>query len=289
MELYDPQTIRYIRNKFGFRFSKELGQNFLTDKTVIDDIVGGARITEDDLVIEIGPGIGVLTQACLEKAGKVIAVEVDQKLLPVLDFTLGKREDLKIVFGDILKIDIPELIREEKSSLKNVKIVGNLPYYITTSIIMKLLKVRLSVESITIMMQKEVADRILAEPGGRTYGALSVSVQYYSAPEKIALVPKEAFVPVPKVDSAVLRLDIREKPAVEVESEEMFFRTVRAGFGQRRKTLSNSLRQTGASREMIADVLGAVDIPRNQRAEKLTLEEFGRIADEFTARGLAEK
>lgn len=286
MELYDPRTIRYIRNKFGFRFSKSLGQNFLIDKSVIDDIVEGAMVSEDDLVIEIGPGIGVLTDALLAEAGKVVAVELDNNLIKVLDFTLQGWDNLEVIHADILKTDVPALIREKKGELKTVKICGNLPYYITTPILVSLLKSRLDAESITVMMQKEVAERILAGPGSRTYGALSVTVQYYSSVSLIREVSKESFLPAPKVDSAVLRLDLRKEPAVSVKSEDMFFRVVRAGFGQRRKTLRNSLKQTGASTEQILSCLTQCGIAQDTRAEKLGLEEFACIADGFTEMGL---
>ena len=243
MKLYDPAVIRAIKSKYGFRFSKSLGQNFLTSKEVIDGIVEGADIGPSDLIIEIGPGIGVLTAAAAEKAGKVIAVEIDSNLMVVLADTLRGYDNIQIINENVMKLDLAALIQEEMEDApyRAVKIIGNLPYYITTSIIMMLLESRIPCESITIMMQKEVADRIKASPGGRTYGALSVAVQYYCTVETVEEVPKENFMPMPKVDSTVLRLDLREEPAVRPMDEDMFFRCVRAGFSMRRKTLLNSL------------------------------------------------
>ena len=241
MKLYDPSTIKWIKKKYGFRFSKSLGQNFITEKSVIDDIVEGAGLGPGDLVIEIGPGIGVLTSGACEAATKVVAIEIDRNLLTVLNDTLAAYNNVKIINGDILKMDLAKLIGEEKKDLENVKIIGNLPYYITTPIIIKLLESGVPAESITIMMQKEVAERIKAKPGSRTYGALSVAVQYRCEVTTVTEVPREVFMPVPKVDSEVLRLDILPEPAVKTISENMFFRCVRAGFSQRRKTLLNSL------------------------------------------------
>jgi 16S rRNA (adenine1518-N6/adenine1519-N6)-dimethyltransferase len=280
MKLYDPSTIRAIKNKYGFKFSKSLGQNFLIDKGVIDGIVEGAGICSDDLVIEIGPGIGVLTAAAAEKAGKVVAVEIDRNLMKVLDFTLADFENIEIINENILKLDLKSLI-SEKLGVKytNVKVIGNLPYYITTSIIMGLLESRVPVESITIMMQKEVADRIKSGPGTKVYGALSVAVQYYCTVNVVEDVPKEVFMPMPKVDSTVLRLDMRKEPAVELLDEKMFFRCVKAGFGQRRKTLLNSLQATGYEKETIRSCLATAGIDEKRRAETLSLEDFARLSD----------
>lgn len=280
MKLYDPSTIRAIKNKYGFKFSKSLGQNFLIDKGVIDGIVEGAGICSDDLVIEIGPGIGVLTAAAAEKAGKVVAVEIDRNLMKVLDFTLADFGNIEIINENILKLDLKSLI-SEKLGVKytNVKVIGNLPYYITTSIIMGLLESRVPVESITIMMQKEVADRIKSGPGTKVYGALSVAVQYYCTVNVVEDVPKEVFMPMPKVDSTVLRLDMRKEPAVELLDEKMFFRCVKAGFGQRRKTLLNSLQATGYKKETIRSCLIMAGIDEKRRAETLSLEDFARLSD----------
>ena len=239
MKLYETSCIKDIRNRYGFRFSKSLGQNFLTDKSIIDEIIEGADIGPEDTVVEIGPGIGAITREAARRAKRVIAVEIDKNLIPILDETLAGLDNVKIINEDILKLDTKKLVSGENP--ENVKIMGNLPYYITTPIIMKLLEEGVKAESITIMMQKEVADRIRALPGTKAYGALSVAVQYYCTAEKILDVPRSAFVPQPNVDSAVLRLFMRrEKPAV-LTDEKLFFKCVKAGFSQRRKTLLNSM------------------------------------------------
>lgn len=285
MKLYEPSTIKLIKNKFGFRFSKSLGQNFLIDKDVIDSIVEGAGITEDDLVIEIGPGIGVLTQAAAERAGKVVSVEIDRNLIEIMKFTLDGLTNVKIVNDNILKTDVNKLIQEELGDLKHVKILGNLPYYITTPIIMNLLTGHVLAESITVMMQKEVGDRIISGPGTKIYGAVSVAVQYYSDVNHIADVPRTSFMPQPKVDSCVLRMDIRKEPAVRAKSEDKYFSVVRAAFSQKRKTLLNSLGSTGAPKEVIREVLTGLGIEPNRRAETLSLQDFAGIADGLADRG----
>ena len=283
MELYNPLTIRAIKNKYGFRFSKSLGQNFLIDKEVIDGIVEGAEIGGDDLLIEIGPGIGVLTAAIAEKAGKVIAIEIDTNLIVVLSDTLAEFDNIEVVNENVLKMDLNDLISKESSvRYSGIKIVGNLPYYITTAIIMKLLEDRVPAESITIMMQREVADRIISSPGSKVYGALSVAVQYYCTVTKVEDVPKEVFMPMPKVDSTVLRLDVRKECPVDLVDEKMFFRCVKAGFGQRRKTLLNSLQGMGIDKEIIRSCLAAADIDEKRRAETLSLDDFARISNELS-------
>ena len=285
MKLYEPSTIKLIKNKYGFRFSKSLGQNFLIDKGVLDDITEGAGLSKDDRVIEIGPGIGVLTQAAAEKAGKVVAVEIDEGLIEVMRFTLFDADNVRIINGNILKTDLKALIEQEKGALTNVKIIGNLPYYITTAIIMKLLQDKPGCESITVMMQKEVGDRIMAAPGSREYGAISVAVQYYSIVNRIAEVNKASFMPRPKVDSCVLRMDILDTPAAAPEDEDHFFKVVRAAFGQRRKTLLNSLGSTGAPKSVLAEALEEAGIDKSRRAETLTLEEFARLSDVLAQKG----
>ncbi len=283
MKLYQQSTIREIKEKYGFKFSKNLGQNFLTDKNIIDKIIEGTQITHKDTVIEIGPGIGVITAEAAEKAKKVIAVEIDKTLIPILDYTLKDFGNVKIINEDVLKLDINKIIEGEHQG--DVKIIGNLPYYITTPIIMKLLEEDVKAESITIMMQKEVADRIKASPGNKAYGALSVAVQYHCLVEKIADVPKSVFVPQPNVDSVVLKLKIREKKAVEVQNKKLFFECVRAGFGQRRKTLLNSLQTVqGVSKDIVSSSLKAAGIEPGRRAETLSLEEFGKISNEVGKR-----
>lgn len=283
MKLYEPSTIRAIREEFGFKFSKSLGQNFLTDKNIIDKIVDGAEIGPEDTVIEIGPGVGVITYEAAQQAKQVIAIEIDKTLIPILDKTLGEFDNVKVVNEDVLKLDINKLIEEEGA--KGVKIMGNLPYYITTPIIMKILEEEVKADSITIMMQKEVADRIKAGPGNKIYGALSVAVQYYCTVEKVADVPRSVFVPQPNVDSVVLRLNIRDEKPVEVLDRKLFFDCVKAGFGQRRKTLLNSLQGIkGVDKSIISESLEAAGIEQSRRAETLSIEEFGAIANEVYKR-----
>lgn len=285
MELYNPSVIRGIKNKYGFKFSRSLGQNFLTNKEVIDGIVEGADITKEDLVIEIGPGIGVLTAAAAEKAGKVIAIEIDTNLVTILGDTLAEFDNVKVINENVLKLNLAKIIKEEAGDYKAVKVIGNLPYYITTAIIMKLLEEKLPVESITIMMQKEVADRIKSEPGGRIYGAISVAVQYYCSVNIVEDVPKEYFMPMPKVDSAVLRLDVRKEAPVNLLDEKMFFRCIRAGFSQRRKTLLNSLTGTGFGKGVISKCLVNAGIDGKRRAETLSLSDFAAVANELVKEG----
>lgn len=280
MKLYTPSTIREIKAKYGFQLSKSLGQNFLTDKNIIDKIIDAADIGEDDLVIEIGPGIGVLTAEAAQLAKKVIAIEIDKNLIPILKDTLGEFDNVEVINQDVLKTDINELI--ENSGCKRAKIIGNLPYYITTPIIMSILERGIKAESITIMMQKEVADRIKSDPGNKTYGALSVAVQYYCNINSVVTVPKEVFFPAPKVDSAVLRLDIRDEKPVSLIDEKMFFTCIKAGFGMRRKTLSNSLMGIGTfNKEQVKQCLSDCEIDEKRRAETLSLEEFARLANRF--------
>lgn len=285
MELYNPSVIRGIKNKYRFKFSRSLGQNFLTNKKVIDEIVEGADITKEDLVIEIGPGIGVLTAAAAEKAGKVIAIEIDTNLVTILGETLAEFDNVKVINENVLKLNLAKIIEEEAGDYKAVKVIGNLPYYITTAIIMKLLEEKLPVESITIMMQKEVADRIKSSPGSRIYGAISVAVQYYCRVNIVEDVPKEYFMPMPKVDSAVLRLDVRKEAPVNLLDEKMFFRCIKAGFSQRRKTLLNSLTGTGFGKGVISKCLVNAGIDGKRRAETLSLSDFAAVANELVKEG----
>lgn len=289
MKLYAPSTIREIKEKHGFRLSKSLGQNFLTDKNIIDEIVASAQINPNDLVVEIGPGIGVITTEAAKYAKKVIAVEIDKNLIPILKETLEGRENIEVINQDILKTDVNSLIDSCSENFTGVKILGNLPYYITTPIIMKLLEDGVKADSITIMMQKEVADRINALPGTKAYGALSVAVQYYCTAEAVVNVPKEVFIPRPKVDSTVLRLQIRKEKPVLLENREMFFKCVKAGFGQRRKTLLNSLMGIdGITKEIVRKALDEVGIDSSRRAETLDLKEFAELSNEIFSR-LTEK
>ena len=288
MNLYSTKTIRQLKEKYGFRFAKGLGQNFLTDPSVPEAMIAGSQIGPEDLVIEIGPGIGVLTAAAAEAAGRVVAIEVDERLLPILGETLQEYDNIEIICADVLKTDLREIIETQKTKYQitgDVRIIGNLPYYITTPIIMKLLEEELPVKTITVMMQKEVADRIESGPGSKAYGAISVAVQYYADVSRIVSVPKEVFLPSPKVDSAVLLLELRETRAVQPLDETQFFACVRAGFGQRRKTLSNALCGAGKiPKETVREALSAAGIDESRRAETLSIEEFARIADELTTR-----
>ena len=283
MKLYSPATIKDIRERYGFRLTKSLGQNFLTDKNIIDNIIEASNIGENDLVIEIGPGIGVITKEAAAKAGSVIAVEIDKNLIPILQETLADETNVKIINRDILKTDLTAVIEEKKKNfpqMESVRIIGNLPYYITTPIIMKLLEDGVPADSITVMMQKEVADRIKAAPGKKERGALSVAVQYYCQVVKVTDVPKEVFVPAPKVDSTVLRLDIRKEKPVELKDDKLFFKAVKSGFAQRRKTLLNSLASgTGLGKDKIGQILEEAGIDPGRRAETLDIDEFAKIAN----------
>lgn len=279
MKLYAPSTIKELKERHGFRFSKSLGQNFLTDKNVIDHIIEDSLIEENDLVIEIGPGIGTLTAEAAQAAAKVIAIEIDKGLIPILKETLRGYDNVTVLNQDVLKTDLKALIQEHDCGGK-VRIIGNLPYYITTPIIMKILEDQVPADSITAMMQKEVADRIKAVPGSKIYGALSVAVQYYCTVEQILSVPREVFVPQPKVDSAVLRMDVRREHPVGLTDERVFFQCIKAGFEQRRKTLLNSLTGTaGLSKEGIREILTAAEIDPARRPETLDLCEFAVIAN----------
>ncbi|MGI6736901.1 MAG: 16S rRNA (adenine(1518)-N(6)/adenine(1519)-N(6))-dimethyltransferase RsmA [Anaerovoracaceae bacterium] len=267
----------------GFHTRRSLGQNFLIDRAVIDDIIAGAEIGADDLVIEIGPGMGALTMAAAARARRVAAIEIDRRLLPILEQRLHPLENVRVIPGDILEIDLGTLAAEERQRdprLQDVRVLGNLPYYITTPILLKLLQEKVPARSITIMMQKEVADRIQAPPGSRVYGALSVTVQYYCKVEKVCEVSRRAFRPQPKVDSTVLRLRPHgEKPAA-VRSEECLFRCVRAAFAARRKTLANSLGGLdGLGKEGAVRLLERAGIDPGRRAETLSLTEFAALAN----------
>ena len=287
-KLYSPSTMAKIREKHGFRHSKSLGQNFLSDIHIIEDIVDGSDIEPKDLVIEIGPGMGVLTAAAAERAGKVIAIEIDKKLIPILKETLAEYDNVEVINADIMKTDLTEIVEANRpADGGKVRVIGNLPYYITTPIIMKLLEESVPADSITIMMQKEVADRIKAEPGGKDYGALTVAVGFYCTITHVADAPKEVFVPRPKVDSTVIRLDLRKECPVDLTDQKIFFETVKGGFGQRRKTLLNSLTGVrGLPKPDIADALDAAGIDQKRRAETLSLDEFAAVANEIAIRAL---
>lgn len=281
---YSRPSASAIKKIYGFKNAKSLGQNFLHDGRVIDAIVSGSGIGPEDLVIEIGPGMGVLTSAAAEAAGRVVAVEIDSRLIPLLRDMLAGYDNIRILNEDIMKTDLSALIRDNLDTAGEgaVRIIGNIPYYITTPILMKLLEDRVEAETITLMMQKEVADRIEAEPGSRTYGALSVAVGYYCEVTHIADVPKDCFSPPPKVDSAVIRLDRRVSPPAAVSNEALFFETVKAGFGKRRKTLVNALTgMRNLTKETARDLLEQAGIDPSRRAETLSIPEFASVANEI--------
>ncbi|WP_341876058.1 16S rRNA (adenine(1518)-N(6)/adenine(1519)-N(6))-dimethyltransferase RsmA [Defluviitalea saccharophila] len=282
MELIaSPSKTKEILNKYPFVFRKKYGQNFLIDSHVLNKIIKGAQITEEDCVLEIGPGIGSLTQVLSQHAKKVIAVEIDDQLIPILKDTLGEYSNIKLIHGDILKIDLKKLIEEENDN-KPIKVVANLPYYITTPIIMELLENKLPVSSITIMVQKEVAQRLAASPGSKDYGAISVAVQYYSKPCLIANVPHNCFIPRPNVDSAVIHLEVLNEPTVSVKDEELFFKIIKAAFSQRRKTLINCLfnqNTVSISKEEMAVLLKEIGLEENIRGEMLSIYDFAKLTD----------
>lgn len=270
----NKKVTRYILQRFGIHMSKRLGQNFLIDANIVQGIVDAANVQENDRVLEIGPGIGTLTQALAETGAEVTCVELDKRLPEVLAHTLDAYDNVRVIQGDILKVNIPEIMGD-----KAFKVVANLPYYITTPIIMALLEKHLPITDIVVMVQKEVAERMAAQPGGKTYGALSVAVQYYTVPEIALYVPPRSFMPPPEVDSVVVNCKVRQIPAVELIDEKMFFRVVKAAFGQRRKTLNNALKSMGVDKNIIADVLDKAGIEATRRGETLTMEEFGAIAN----------
>lgn len=280
MDLTSPRTIRSIQEKFGFTFKKGLGQNFLTSQNVLEEIVDAAEI--DSGVIEVGPGFGVLTSELAKNSNKVVTIEIDERLLGVLEYTLANYDNVKIVNADILKLDLHKLIQEEFGDEK-VSIAANLPYYITTPIITKLLEEKLPLKNIVVMVQKEVALRMAAKPSSKDYGAITVLCQYYTEPSVVTNVPASLFVPPPKVDSAVLKLKIREKPAVQVQDEKMFFRVVKAAFSQRRKTLLNCLCSNFSfPKEEMSALLEGIGIMPSRRGETLSLQEFADISDAIT-------
>lgn len=264
-----------ILNKYGLRANKKLGQNFLINESIIYDIVKKANVTKEDVVIEIGPGLGSLTKELINNAKKVIAIELDPNMIDILKSRFGIFDNFEVIYGDVLKIDLEELIKGYDS----VKVVANLPYYITTPIIMKLLEDKLKIKSITVMVQKEVGERICATYKDKEYGAITVSVQYYSEPQIIIDVPKENFLPAPEVDSCVIRLDMREKPPVSLKDEKLFFRLVKGAFTQRRKTINNSLTCSGKSKEEIMAALNKLGIDSKLRAENLSIQQYADIAN----------
>ena len=279
--LGNPQNTIEVLQKYNFVFQKKFGQNFLIDTHVLDKIIAAAEITKDDFVLEIGPGIGTMSQYLCENAREVAAVEIDKNLIPILADTLSAYDNVEVINDDILKVDINKLA-EEKNGGKPIKVVANLPYYITTPIIMGLFESHVPIDSITIMVQKEVADRMQVGPGTKDYGALSLAVQYYAKPYIVANVPPNCFMPRPKVGSAVIRLERYEEPPVKVKDEKLMFRIIRASFNQRRKTLANGLKNSAEldyTKEEIEAAIEALGRGASIRGEALTLEEFAKLAD----------
>lgn len=280
-DLANPTRTIEVLNKYGFHFQKRFGQNFLIDSHILEKIMDGAEVTEEDCVLEIGPGIGTMTQYLAEHAREVIAVEIDKALIPVLEDTLSAYDNVTVINEDILKVDIEKIVKEHNQG-KPVKVVANLPYYITTPIIMGLFESHVPLKSITVMVQKEVADRMQVGPGTKDYGALSLAVQYYARPKVIMTVPASCFMPRPNIDSAVIRLTRHEQPPVQVRDEEKMFGIIRAAFNQRRKTLVNSLANAGilsVTKEEITDSLSNLGLSPSVRGEALTLEQFAALSD----------
>lgn len=279
--LGNPKNTIEILQKYGFVFQKRFGQNFLIDTHVLEKIIKASEITKDDFVLEIGPGIGTMTQYLAEAAGQVAAVEIDNALIPILEDTLKEWNNVTVIHGDILKTDIQKLAME-KNQGRPIKVVANLPYYITTPIIMGLFESHVPVESVTVMVQKEVADRMQTGPGSKDYGALSLAVQYYARPEIVANVPPNCFMPRPKVGSAVICLRKYEEPPVQVKNEKLMFRLIRASFNQRRKTLVNSLKNSpelSYSKEQVEQAIAECGFSQNIRGEALALEQFAALAN----------
>lgn len=278
-----PQNTIEILQKYHFNFQKKYGQNFLIDTGVLDRIITAAEITKEDCVLEIGPGIGTMTQYLAERAGEVVAVEIDQNLIPILKETLAAYDNVTVIQDDILKVDVRKIV-EEKNGGKPIKVVANLPYYITTPIIMGLFEKHIPLKSITIMVQKEVAERMQVGPGTKDYGALSLAVQYYAKPEIVANVPPNCFIPRPNVGSAVIRLTRYEEPPVKTGNEEKMFALIRASFNQRRKTLVNGLTnapELGLTKEQVTEALEQMGLPATIRGEALTLEQFASLSDKL--------
>ena len=282
--LGNPQNTIAVLQKYDFAFQKKFGQNFLIDTHVLDKIIASAEITKDDMVLEIGPGIGTMTQYLSNAAGKVIAVEIDKNLIPILEDTLDGFDNVRVINEDVLKVDIAKIAEEENGG-RPIKVVANLPYYITTPIIMGLFENHVPLKSITVMVQKEVADRMQVGPGTKDYGALSLAVQYYASPYIVANVPPNCFMPRPKVGSAVIRLDRYENPPVQVSDEKLMFRIIRASFNQRRKTLANGLKNSpeiNFTKEEIEEAIESLGKGASVRGEALTLEEFAALTNYFT-------
>lgn len=280
-KLSNPQRTIEVIKKYEFCFQKKFGQNFLIDGHVLDKIIAGAGVTKNDMVLEIGPGIGTMTQYLAEAAGKVVAVEIDRNLLPILQETLADYDNVKVIHADVLSLDLEKLVQEENGG-RPIKVVANLPYYITTPIIMALFEQHVPLANVTVMVQKEVAARMKSGPGSKDYGALSLAVQYYAEPYIVANVPCNCFMPRPNVDSAVIRLTRYEEPPVQVKDEKMLFKIIRASFNQRRKTLQNGLNNSSElnfTKDQIAAAIAEAGFSPSVRGEALTLEQFAKLTD----------
>ena len=280
-KLSNPQRTIEVIKKYEFCFQKKFGQNFLIDGHVLDKIIAGAGVTKDDMVLEIGPGIGTMTQYLAEAAGKVVAVEIDRNLLPIIQETLADYDNVKVIHADVLSLDLEKLVQEENGG-RPIKVVANLPYYITTPIIMALFEQHVPLANVTVMVQKEVAARMKSGPGSKDYGALSLAVQYYAEPYIVANVPCNCFMPRPNVDSAVIRLTRYEEPPVQVNDEKMLFKIIRASFNQRRKTLQNGLNNSSElnfTKDQIAAAIAEAGFSPSVRGEALTLEQFAKLTD----------
>ncbi|MGM9967277.1 MULTISPECIES: 16S rRNA (adenine(1518)-N(6)/adenine(1519)-N(6))-dimethyltransferase RsmA [unclassified Rummeliibacillus] len=282
-DIATPLRTQEILKKYGFSFKKSLGQNFLIDPNILRNIVSYADLTKESAAIEVGPGIGALTEHLARAAGKVVSFEIDQRLLPVLEDTLSPYENIKVVHSDVLKADVASIITEELNDYKDIMVVANLPYYVTTPILLKLLMEGLPIRGMVVMMQKEVADRISAVPGTKAYGSLSIAVQYYMSAEVVMTVPKTVFMPQPNVDSAVLRLIRHTEPPIKVIDESFLFEVTRSSFAQRRKTILNNLQSQlpngKEKKENILSALAKVNIDPTRRGETLSIVEFGQLAD----------
>ncbi|MDQ0258111.1 16S rRNA (adenine1518-N6/adenine1519-N6)-dimethyltransferase [Evansella vedderi] len=280
-DIATPKRTKAILEKYGFSFKKSLGQNFLIDTNILRRIVDAANVTETSGAVEIGPGIGALTEQLAKRTKKVVAYEIDQRLIPILEDTLSPYPHVKVIHGDVLKVDVKEMVNKEFENMEDVAVVANLPYYVTTPILMKLLEEKLPVRTIVVMIQKEVAERIAAGPNTKNYGSLSIAAQYYAHAETVFTVPKTVFVPQPNVDSAILRLTIREEPPVQVQDEKFFFEVVRASFAQRRKTILNNLSHhfPDLNKTEIEKVLQHSGIDPKRRGESLSMEEFAKLSN----------
>ena len=275
------EETRFIMKKYNISANKKLGQNFLINDDVILEIINSANVEKNDLIIEIGPGLGTLTSKLLEKAGKVVAIELDEKMITILNDRFKLYNNFTLINEDILKVDLNKLIKDNLDHLINVKVVANLPYYITTPIIMKLLEEKLNIDTITVMVQKEVADRITANPGDKLSGSITYSVDYYAKAEKVTFVDKHSFIPSPEVDSEVIKLQIRKEPKVNVIDEELFFKIIKASFMQRRKTLLNGLTNSGIvkDKEKLKNIFEELNLDDSIRGEKLTIEQFAELSN----------